>query len=166
MTKAILIHNPAPNAAAIIKYVADKYGLVCDDPQQIKQLIELAKLANKYAIAYRMHIVQKICQNLGVTPTKVYDSPHMFVDDDNVFHFSSQSAKGTDTPIFFDPKTGDVHIFQGLSNPQWQYSVTGAHYFTKYDKPFDIESFKQAIAPTAEYVKTLNIRKKKTPKQQ
>ena len=61
MTKAILIHNPAPNTAAIIKYVADKYGLVCDDPQQIKQLIELAKLANKYAIAYRMHIVRKIC---------------------------------------------------------------------------------------------------------
>lgn len=159
MSKAIVIHSPAPNAIQLAKYVSQKYGAQCNDPKAVAEMISLAKAANRYAIAYRKQVSQKICEKLGKQPIASYDSPHNFVDEDGTFHFASQRAKVGDTPIILDENTGTVYIFEGLSNKEWKDSVTGSHCFSPLlKKQMNPEEFIKTLAPSAKLIKTLSIK--------
>ncbi len=156
--QAIVIHgNNSSKTRQLIKYIIDKYGLIGTNKDDNQQIIELAKILQKYSISWRKHVAEEFVKRTGVQPIEQYDAPHLFIDDENIFYQIAQPAKLGNPIIYNDKVSNKVHLFEGKGNKDWNQSAPASTYFNYNNEPYNLERFIKTLEPTAKYIKSVDL---------
>lgn len=157
-SKAVVIHCNAKQNSQITQYVLNKYGMLCTNKSDIEQIINLAKISQEYAKRRRAYIAKRFQQEIGLKAVNQYEASHQLVDG-NTHYMTAQRAKVGDPIIYNDPIANKVHIFEGQGNQSWNNGAPGSTCFNYDNQSYDLDLFKLAIAPTAKYIKSIDLAK-------
>ena len=133
-----------------INWFNKNYGASTSDIISINKLIELTKLCQEYAKNIRLWYFNTLNNHFEVNYVDYIDSPHVWLDDNNLFRIGVQKAGINDFSI--QRRNNSVYVFKGLNNKDWNYSICGVI----HHPIFDIDNFKTVIKDTAYLIDTFN----------
>lgn len=155
---AIAFHVPCPITDKVLYYYAEKYadeGNYVRDPEAIQEMIRAAKLCARYAKEARDYYTSRLA-DYGYNVVMSFDAPHMYLDDDNIFHWEAQPAKEDEVSIRI--YESQIYLFNGLGNEEWKNSVPGSTIFDKSPYyTFNLIDYVNTVSPSAELITNFTL---------
>lgn len=155
---AVAFHVPCPITSKVLYYYAEKYadeGNYVRDPEAIQEMIRAAKLCARYAKEARDYYTSRLA-DYGYNVVMSFDAPHMYLDDDNIFHWEAQPAKEDEVSIRI--YGSQIYLFNGLGNEEWKNSVPGSTIFDKSPYyTFNLIDYVNAVSPSAELITNFTL---------